>query len=243
MIFFPPFSLYYSSTVHLLIMSFIHLLMRTHCWALWKGLLICFSECTVNTSLTVMLTKAPHWTIVQTFRIKWVFFPASFHPSLLSWQVGPEWPQFFINWNMDDESCVTHSLPQVGVDNLDKHAHSFVPIFPLSMSEGMWWPEVSNNKWAAGNNLSLWVMSGALCVTVRPGLSALHVNCRQSSMWSSVLQCPARAHQHHTDARELPDGCIHAALQLSSDICVHPKAWLLMTAAESSRWERSTFFF
>lgn len=83
-------------------------------------------------------------------------------------------------------------------------------------------------------------MSSTLCVTVRTGLSTLHVNCRQSSMWSAVLQCPVSTHSvPHRQVK--PGGCTHASLQIFSDNCVHYKPWILLIAAKDSRWERVLF--
>lgn len=126
----------------------------------------------------------------------------------------------------NDESCVTHSPPQVGVDNLDKYARSFALLYPprhpnppRAQTVQLRWPEVSHNKWAAGNNLSLLVMSGTLCVTVRPGLSTLHVNWRQGSMWSSVLQRPESAQSAPHRNKCCPSSC------LSTDFHWHLPSW------------------
>lgn len=168
-----------------------------------------------------MLTKTQHCDLKK----RAVFAYSFMYTSPLSRQAGVEWHQFFIIGRRNDESCVTHSPPQVGVDNLDKYARSFALFTPLiiptprAQTVQLRWPEVSHNKWAAGNNLSLLVMRGTSCVTVRPGLSTLHVNWRQSSMWSSVLQRPESAQSVPHRNKCCPSSC------LSTDFHRHLPSW------------------
>lgn len=63
-------------------------------------------------------------------------------------------------------------------------------------------------------------MSGTLCVTVRPGLSTLHVNWRHSSMWSSVLQRPVSAQSvpHRDQVLPIPMPLYRSSLTSASMI-------------------------
>lgn len=66
-------------------------------------------------------------------------------------------------------------------------------------------------------------MSSTLCVTVRSGLPTLHVNWRQSGMWSSVLRRPVSAHSTPRREQVLP------LISLTSSFMINPgHCWSLL---------------
>ena len=92
-----------------------NLLMLIHCRAAGKGHSSSVSQCgplTLCSDLSVTIIHDLHCV---------VFFFLFFYPD----RRGLNGLNFLSIGMGCDESCVTHSLPQVGVDNLDQHAHSF----------------------------------------------------------------------------------------------------------------------
>lgn len=141
----------------------------------------------------------------------------------------------------NDESCVTHSPPQVGVDNLDKYARSFALLYPprhpnppvhrLCSYDGRKFPTTSERQviichcwwWAA--------LCASRCARDSPPYMSIGGRAACDPPSCSVLRAHSQLHTETSAAH------LHASLQIFTDICLHDKAWTLLIAAKDSRWE------